>query len=86
MVKVFFLIRTEPTKRRINKLFHEKILSCENVVPEYADLQIPGVRDSDGAVDLLDNLLCLVRSVVDIELGGNLSAILHVLPVVNVKL
>ena len=44
------------------------------------------MRDSDGVVDLLIDLLCLIRGIVDVEQVGHLSAILHVQPIVDVKL
>ena len=62
-----------------------KILSCEDVVPEDADLEVPGVRHGVGGVDLADDLLGFIWSKVKVELGGSHSAILHVLPVVYVK-
>ena len=62
-----------------------KILSCEDVVPEDADLEVPGVGHSAGGVDLADDLLGFIRGEVKIKLGGSLSAVLHVLPVVYVK-
>ena len=42
--------------------------------------------DCVGGVYLPDDLLSLEWSVLDVEQGGHLSAVLHVLPVVNVKL
>ena len=42
--------------------------------------------DSVGGVYLPDDLLSLEWSILDIEHGGHLSVILHVLPVVDVKL
>ena len=43
------------------------------------------MRDSVGGVYLPDDLLCLVWGVVDVEQGGHLSTVLHVLPVVDVE-
>ena len=44
------------------------------------------MRDSVGGVDLPDDLLCLKGGVLDFELLGHVSVILHVLPVVDVEL
>ena len=63
-----------------------KILSCEDVVPEDADLQVPGVGDSAGGVDLTNDLLGFIGSVVDLEVGSHLNAIHHVFPVIDVKI
>ena len=62
-----------------------KILSCEDVVPEDADLEVPGVGHGAGGINLADDLLGFVGSEVKVELGGSFSAILHVLPVVYVE-
>ena len=63
-----------------------EVLPCENVVPENTDLEVPGVRNSVGSVYLLDDLLCLIGGIVDVELVVHLSAILHMFPIVNVEL
>ena len=44
------------------------------------------MRDSVGGVDLADDLLCLEGGVLDFELLGHVSVILHVLPVIDVEL
>ena len=43
------------------------------------------MRDSVGGVYLLDDLLCLIGGIVDVEQGRHLGAVLHVLPVVDVE-
>ena len=40
-----------------------EVLPCENVVPKDAYLEVPGMRDSAGGVDLFDDLLFLVGGV-----------------------
>ena len=42
--------------------------------------------DGAGDIYLADDLLCLVGGVVNVEHGSHLSAILHVLPVIDVEL
>ena len=44
------------------------------------------MRDIVRGVDLLDDLLCLIRGIVDVELIGYLRAILHMFPIVDVEL
>ena len=85
-MQCFFLLRAESTVRGWDKLFVVEVLPSENIVPEDADLVVPGMRDSVGGVYLLDDLLCLVGGIMDVEQGRHLGAILHVLPIVNVEL
>ena len=44
------------------------------------------MRDSVGGVDLLDDLLCFKGCVADLEQGGHVSVILHMLPIIYIKL
>ena len=80
------MVRAESAIGSWDELLLEEVLPGENIVPEDADLEVPGMRDSVGVVNLLNDLLCLIGGLVDIELVGNLGAILHVLPIVDVNL
>ena len=86
MLQRFLLVRAESAVGSLDELLLEEVLPGENVVPEDADLEVPGMRGSVGVVNLLNDLLCLIGGIVDIELVRNLGAILHVLPIVDVKL
>ena len=86
MMQHFLLVRAESAVGSWDQLLLEEVLPGENIVPENADLEVPGMRDSGGVVNLLNDLLCLIGGIVDIKLVGNLSAILHVLPIVDVEL
>ena len=86
MMQCFFLLRAKSAIRSWDNLFIVEVLPGENVVPKDADLEVPGMRDGVGGVDLLDDLLCLIGGIVDVELVGHLSAILHMLPIVDVEL
>ena len=44
------------------------------------------MKDSVGAVHLFNDLFCLIGGIMDIELVGNLGAILHMLPIVAKQL
>ena len=59
MMQGFFLSGTEPTEGGGNEVLVEEGLPGEDVVPEYAYLEVPGMRDSAGSVDLPDDLLGL---------------------------
>ena len=86
VVQGFFLVRAEPAEGGGNKVLVEEGLPGEDVIPEYAYLEIPGVRDSVGCVDLSDDLLSLEGCVANIEQVGHVRVVLHVLPVVDVEL
>ena len=46
MMQRFLLVRAESAEGSWDELLLEEVLPGENVVPEDADLEVPGMRDS----------------------------------------
>ena len=86
VVQGLFLPRAEPTEGGGYKVLVVQVLPGEDIVPEDADLEVPGMGNSVGGVDLPDDLLRFKGCVVDVEQVGHDSVILHVLPVIYIKL
>ena len=86
VVQGLFLSRTESAEGGGYKVLVVQVLPGEDVVPEDADLEVPGMGDGVGGVDLPDDLLCFKGCIADLEQGGHISVILHMLPIIYIKL